>query len=285
MSIYSFSFSPTGTSAAILKGISEGISGVLDTDVIFNDLTFNPYCDIEPSAEDIVIVAAPVYGGKISPVVKQRLEGISGNDARCIAVAVYGNRAFENAVVDLATFLEGCGFVVCGAGAFVGEHSYSTPATPIAAGRPDRRDMEDARRFGEEIGLGMRNGGLDEVDVSSLTDLPSPEESIDNFRNFVIGYTRQKSANPVISLPEVDPSLCDECGSCYDVCPTAAISPAKREADPQRCIRCCACVKMCPQGARRFHSPFAPVLSENFNLRKSPVWILGMNKCNPGCVV
>ena len=274
MSIYSFSFSPTGTSAKILRGIIEGISDVLNTAVIHGDLTFRAVEDIVLTSGDIVIVAAPVYGGQIAPIAKQRLKEINGNNAKCIVVAVYGNRAFENAVVDFASFMSDCGFLVCGAAAFVGEHSYSTADTPIAAGRPDSQDMADARTFGEAIALKIRTDQLHEVSASSLTDEPSPAESIVNFRNFVAGYRQQQSETPVAYLPQVDTSLCDDCGSCYDAYPTEAITPDFRDADPSRCIKCCACVKICPQGARRFHSPFAKTLSENFNFRKSPRWIL-----------
>lgn len=274
MGIYSFSFSPTGTSAKILHGINEGISEVLKTDVIFSDLTHHSLEDIVLSSNDIIIAAAPVYGGKIAPIIKHRLNGINGNKAKCIVVAVYGNRAFENAVADFAAYMSDCGFVICGAAAFVGEHSYSTADTPIAPGRPDRQDMADARAFGEEIASKIRMGNLHEVSIPTLTDEPSPAESMINFRHFVIDYQQQQATNPITCIPEIDTSLCDDCGICYDACPTRAIAPDCRDANPTKCIKCCACVKICPQGARLFHSPFAKTLSENFKLRKSPQWIL-----------
>lgn len=274
MRIFTFSFSPTGTSAKILHGIAEGLSGILDAAVVHTDLTFKPADDIALSPDDIVVAAAPVYGGKIAPIAKQRLKGLRGNNARCIVAAIYGNRAFENAAADFASFMTEAGLIVCGAAAFVGEHSYSTAATPIASGRPDNNDMADARTFGREIASRILSGELREVSASSLADVPSPPESMVNFRNFVIGYQKRQTENPVAYLPQVDTSLCDGCGICYGVCPTEAIAPDCDEADPAKCIKCCACVKSCPQGARQLDTPFAKPLSENFNQRKSPVWIL-----------
>lgn len=274
MAIYSFSFSPTGGSSKILHGIVKGIKDVYNSDIVYRDLTFQSVGGIVPDVDDIVIVAAPVYGGKIAPIIKRRLDGIKGNNAKCIVVAVYGNRAFENAVVDFASFMSGCGFRICGAAAFIGEHSYSTADTPIAPGRPDRHDMIEARAFGGEIASKIKAGQLREVNAASLSDQPSSAEAMVNFRNFVIGLQQRQALKPVSYIPQVDPSHCDDCGSCYDVCPTEAISPDRMEADPSKCIKCCACVKICPRGARQFHSPFAKVLSENFGLRKSPTWLL-----------
>lgn len=274
MAIYSFTFSPTGTSAKVLHGINAGISETLNIPVGHSDLTFNPIERQSFDYGDIVILAAPVYGGKIAPIVKQRLDGISGNGAKCVVVAVYGNRAFENAVNDFAAFMTDHGFSVCTAAAFIGEHSYSTPMTPIAESRPDQQDIADAYTYGREIALKIQNGELKEIDTSLLTDEPSPAEALNNFRNFVISYQRQQSESPQIYLPEINLSLCDDCGACYQACPTGAITPDSHDADPAKCIKCCACVKSCPQSARALHSPFATPLSENFKLRKSPKWIL-----------
>lgn len=274
MRIYALWFSPTGTSAGVLRGIVKGISSALSADVVSVDVTFRGVEELALGPDDVVIAAAPVYGGKIAPLVKRRLDGVRGNGAKCIVVAVYGNRAFEGAAADFASFMSECGFRICGAAAFVGEHSYSTAATPIAAGRPDGQDMADARAFGVEIASKIKVDDWHEVGISALTDEPSPAEAVANFCDFVIGYQRQQATAPVVYLPEVDASLCDGCGSCYDVCPTGAITPDCEAVDASKCIKCCACVKICPQGARMYSSPFARTLSENFRLRKSPRWIL-----------
>lgn len=270
----SFSFSPTGTSAKILKGIVKGISDVTSFPFVHSDLTFVSPDEERFESDDIVIVSAPVYGGKISPLVKQRLAGVIGNGARCVVVAVYGNRAFEQALVDMAGFMTDHGFRVCGGGAFIGEHSYSTVETPIAMGRPDAQDMADALDFGLEIGRRILENRLEEVDLTSLHDEPSPVESLTNFRNFVLDYQQRRMEAPVNYLPEVDAALCNDCGSCAEVCPTGAISDDSHAVDAAKCIKCCACVKQCPQQARSLYTPFAEILSANFSLRKSPRWII-----------
>ncbi len=274
MKVYSFSLSPTGTSAKILCGINAGISEALGIDVNYSDVTVKSVDSVSFDPEDIVIVSGPVYGGKIAPIVKQRLKCLKGNGARCVVVAVYGNRAFENAVSDFASFMSEKGFMICGIAAFVGEHSYSTAETPIAQGRPDIKDIEDAYVCGQEIARKVMEKRLCRVDPASLKDEPSPVESLTNFKNFVMNYQREQANSPKMYLPQVDLSLCDECGTCYEICPTEAISPDYHDTDTAKCIKCCACVKNCPQGARSFYTPFAKPLSENFKLRKSPKWIL-----------
>ncbi len=274
MAIYSYTFSPTGTSAKVMRGILEGINEILKTDITPENLTKQPLKECDFSDDDIVIVAAPVYGGKISPLIKQRLEAIDGCGAKAILVAVYGNRAFEGALTDLAAFMSDHGFHVCGAGAFVGEHSYSTSTMPIAEGRPDREDLKDANRFGYEIAEKILSGDLKEIDVAEMKDQPSPEQSMLNFRNFVMEYQKRQKESPVSYLPEVDKDICDGCGICYTACPTAAIAEDKEGVDAGKCIKCCACVKICPQNARRLFTPFAKPLSENFSQRKSPEWMI-----------
>lgn len=270
----SYSFSPTGTSAKVVRGIVTGICEITSFPFTHSDLTFDTANSDIFAPDDVVILSAPVYGGKIAPILKQRLNDVKGNGAKCILVAVYGNRAFEHALVDLAEFMTDHGFCVCGGAAFIGEHSYSTADTPIAQGRPDMQDIDDALDFGREIGRRLLSGNLKAVDLSTLADEPSSPDSLTNFRNFVLNYQQRRSEAPRNYLPEVDMDKCDDCGRCAVVCPTAAISVDCHGVDAARCIKCCACVKYCPQQARSLYTPFAAILSENFSIRKSPRWIV-----------
>ena len=146
-------------------------------------------------------------------------------------------------------------------------------------------DLEDeghhhiGRHVGQDVGEDDPEHGvageLGEVDASAVHDRPSPERSLINFRDFVAGYAKRQKEAPVKILPVVDESLCNGCGLCAGACPTDAIVNPSGEVDGSKCIKCCACVKVCPSSARSLSSPFAPVLSENFNKRKEPVWLVG----------
>lgn len=275
MKLSSVVFSPTGTSGRIAREIARALSTSFGNGIVDEiDVTCREDVSKSFGDDELVVIAAPVYGGHMAPVAKERMKGLSASGTPCVLVAVYGNRAFENALKDMAEFASSIGFVPVAAGAFVGEHSYSTPETPIALGRPDDQDMMDTHTFALEIAEKIAACRLGPIDVSMLSDEPSPEQSLRNFREFVMEYQRQQQEAPRKFLPEVDAELCNSCGECYEVCPTGAISADFHGVDAAKCIKCCACVKTCPAGARSLFTPFARPLSENFNGRKSPVWIV-----------
>lgn len=177
----------------------------------------------EFGADDIVIVVAPVYGGHFAPVARKRMLGIKGNGARAVLVAVYGNRMFEQSLSDMELFAREQGFVPVAFGAFVGEHSYSSQATPIAVGRPDKEDIDMAHAFGKAVAEKISCGDSSCPDVSQITDEPVSRESLENFIAFVRSYQTQQAEAPQTYLPVTDSDLCLSCGVCADVCPTQAI--------------------------------------------------------------
>lgn len=267
MKIHQIQFSPTGTSARIASAIAAGIG----YDTIVTDVTLGESGPTLVDAGDIAIMAAPVYGGHMPYVARKRMSLIRGAGSPCVLVAVYGNRAFERALADMAALALQQNFVPVAAAAFVGEHSYSTSVTPIAQGRPDEADIATATDFGRKIALRLADGTLTPADVTLLTDVASPEASLAAFGKFVAEYSRRRQVSPAPVAPAVDRHKCDSCGECAGVCPVDAISVDGLSSDPSRCIKCCACVKRCARGARTLASPFAPVLSEWFSIRKPPV--------------
>ena len=135
-------FSPTRTSRCIGEAIARGTSY---ENIRIQDLTYEvEETPIEVPAETLLVVAVPVYGGKVAPPALKRMSGLKVAGAPAVLVALYGNRAYEQALVELESFVTGKGAQVVVAGAFVGEHSYSVEAYPVAAGRPDAQDIQMA---------------------------------------------------------------------------------------------------------------------------------------------
>lgn len=274
-------FSPTGTSKKIASAVARGIASEAGADpagaaaLKTIDLTHTAPQPTALPADAVAVIAAPVYGGHVAPVAVKRLESLRGAGTPAVLVAVYGNRAFEKAVTELAELAARQGFVPVAAAAFVGEHSYSTDATPIAAGRPDAQDLAQAAAFGAAVRKKLADGITAPVDTAKLKDLRTPLLPLLRFVRFVLGYRRRQKKNPVVYLPACDAERCTHCGRCAAICPTLAIARGDEEhTDPARCIRCCACVKGCPVGARTYFTPFAAALARSFTRRKPPVMLL-----------
>lgn len=275
MYLYNIYFSPTSTTARVAKCVAEALGSGMNAPVTEIDVTRGAAPALAVDGSDVAVIAAPVYGGRMAPIAKERMSALTGADTPCVLVCVYGNRAFENALTDMAEFARSRGFVPVAAAAFVGEHSYSTALNPIAVGRPDADDMASASTFGAEVASRLNSGVMAPVRVEALTDEPSPAESLEAFRDFVRGYAARQQTAPVRYLPELNPELCERCGECVAACPVQAIDAESLAVDPAKCIKCCACVRICPAQARTLKSPFAPVLSRYFAVRKSPRWLIG----------
>jgi ferredoxin len=252
-------FSPTGTTRKILEGIGLGIGAA---QAAHCDLTL-PGGGAGRSAEvseDLVIIGAPVYAGRIPGVAAERILRLRAAGTPAIIVVVYENRAYEDALQELCRLAQDRGFKPVAGGAFIGEHSFSDAETPIAVGRPDEQDLRMAESFGETIRQRLST-------IDNISDLPSLR---------VPGNIPDKDR---MVLPAASPvtreELCTLCGVCVSLCPTAAI--ALNEAlttDAEVCIHCCACVKGCPEQARSIEDAgirkIAQWLSSKFQKRKEP---------------
>lgn len=271
MELHILTFSPTGTSRKVAEGIAQG-TGCTATHI--TDITHKEAGELVFGDNRLVLVSLPVYGGHAAPTALKRMEGIRGNNTPAIPVVVYGNRHYEQALDELASFLTERGFRIIAAGTFVGEHSYSTEQTPIAAGRPDADDILFAEQFGREIAGKLKEGYTDnEVVVAAIEQPHQDAGTMMHFKQTVM--TWMQSGVPMPASPLVDTSLCNACGICTDLCPTSAIGRSNpQETDASLCIKCCACVKGCPANARTYPTPFAPLLAENFSLRKENKYLI-----------
>ncbi len=256
-------FSPTQTTKKVLEGIAQGMSvGRIE----HLDLT-PPGAETQlftELADELTILGAPVYAGRLPIEAVRRLRRLKARETPAVLVVVYGNREFEDALLELKDLAGEQGFRPIAAGAFIGEHSYSTIDKPIAVGRPDAADLNQAREFGKRV--------LGKIQTSQgLNRMPALEVP----GNFPY---KERKERP-LEAPTSQEALCILCGTCASVCPTAAVSVTDAvTTEPERCILCHACVKNCPTGARVMEveriKKVADWLRTNYPQRKEPEMFL-----------
>lgn len=267
-------FSPTCTSKQVGEAIVQG-TGIPSVPTV--DITLKPTDGWEVPRRTLAVVTVPVYGGRVAPLALERMKEMRSDGAPAVVVVVYGNRAYEKALVELDAFVTGRGFKVIAGGTFVGEHSYSHERYPVAAGRPDADDLEYARLFGEKIRAKITAAedmdGLYGVDVTRIRRPRQPFFPLLRFLHRVIKL--RKGGVPLPRTPEVDAERCTHCGYCVKHCPAGAIVKGDEcHTVAEKCIKCCACVKGCPQKARTYDTPFAALLSDCFKRQKEDRIIL-----------
>lgn len=267
-------FSPTHTSAKIARAVGDGIGMGRRMET---DLTLDESADPIEITNALTVIAAPVYGGRVAPAALKRLKRLKGNNAPAILIAVYGNRDYEDALIELRDTAVELGFTPLSAGAFIGEHSYSTTNMPIAAGRPDASDLQIAFQFGQDsLNKLIEKTAVTSPELQAACKLKSLGGKLSILLSsfFIKGTSPYKIIQAGKPACPVCTEACFVCGECVEVCPTHAISISKDgskiETDVNRCIKCCACVKECPNEARIFHTSFAAILHEKFNTRREP---------------
>lgn len=232
-------FSPTQTTKKVLESIAQGIrAGTVEhVDLTPPDARTQEF---EGIRDQLAIIGTPVYGGRIPIDAAHRLRRLKAYDTPSVIVVVYGNREYEDALLELRDMAVEAGFVPVAGGVFIGENTANYALdddTPkIAEGRPDKEDLNKALVFGSEVR--QKVGDICTLDEISPLHIPG---------NFPY--------KEPVKLPKTSPvtqeEICSKCGECVKVCTTAAVIVGDEVMTNQdACIMCCACVKYCPTGAR-----------------------------------
>lgn len=199
--------------------------------------------------DDVVVFGVPVIAGRVPNVLLGFLDTLQGGGAMAVPVVVYGNRDFDDALIELRDILESKGFHTIAAGAFIGEHSFSRK---LAAGRPDADDLIVAGNFAKAIA-----GKLREIAESACAcEGPVEVDGQEPLRPYYKPRDRQGNHINILKVkPKLDAAKCDGCGICVDVCPMGSIKAEAPGIVDGICIKCCGCEKLCPQGALYFDDP------------------------------
>lgn len=279
-------FSPTRTSRKIAEAVAAGMNGTpggtaghagASQQIRTIDLTLDRSDEpIILNSGETVVLGAPVYAGRVAPEAVRRLRRIqvaAGASVPAVVTVTYGNRDYEDALVELYDLAVSLGLSPFAAGAFIGEHSYSTPEMPVAEGRPDTLDLADARIFGGQCARKLdSSGAFAPFHIKGNRPYKEPSRpASDTSRT-----AQSSSGSPAKPAPSVPLTAdgCPLCEECVRVCPTGAVSidlkVRKVLTDPALCIRCCACVRACPAGLRTYTTPFTAFLHKHCSARRDP---------------
>lgn len=234
-------FSPTGGTKQVgeifCQGIAENVElinlGLRDTETK------------QPDGQ-LFVAAAPVFGGRIPSVMAEKLNQLDGKGKPAVTLAVYGVRAYEDALLEMNRILEARGFEVVASAALIARHSI---VPEVGAGRPDEQDQKEILDFAEKT--------LEKIGQSAKGTVKVPG-------NYPYKDGMHMSASP-ISLP-----ACHQCGKCAAVCPVGAIEKKDGEmvTDPEKCILCMACTAACPEHARILPPPLQEGMNQKLGALK-----------------
>lgn len=229
MKLYDIVFSPTGGT----KKVAALLADALDGEVNHVDLTNckQDFHTVLMTQEDVAVISVPSYGGRVPAVAVERLTMLNGHGARAVLVCVYGNRAYEDTLVELEDAAKQAGFRVIAAVAAVAEHSI---ARQFATGRPDAQDAKQLSDFARQIQAKLSAEGC-------------PEPALPGNRPY-------KKAGAAGMVPKPT-KACTNCGVCAAECPVQAIDKGNpKKVDKKACISCMRCISVCPHSARKVNS-------------------------------
>lgn len=228
-------FSPTGGT----KKVADAIAAGLNTPVIDMDLT-KEIAVPKLGEKDALMAVLPVYAGRVPQISLERLAALKGNGQKAVAVVVYGNREYDDALLETRDALEANGFFVVAAAAFIAEHSI---ARSIANRRPDGSDEALCRQFAADV--------MAKADDAVPVQVP---------RN-----TPYKELKPSAFHPAANED-CVKCGTCAEQCPVGAIpmdDPSQTNHD--LCINCMRCIQICPVNGRALSDSFLTMITQMLN--------------------
>lgn len=235
MSVYKVFFSPTGGTKIVADCLCRGFDG----DIKEVDLSLRELGEVNMTADDTAVVAVPSFSGRVPAFAVEALKKINSNGASAVSVVVYGNRAYDDTLIELQDVLLDLGFKCKAAVAAVAEHSimhcYGT-------GRPDASDSAELEEFSAKIKDAVADKSKTSVEVPG--NRPYKQAGKDGLKPFATDE-------------------CVLCGECSALCPVGAISADDpKSTDEEKCISCMRCISVCPQKARKVDDDLLAALTE-----------------------
>lgn len=245
-------FSATNTTKKVVRTVAGQFTGKISE---YNITQTSVDKDVVMDKGNLLIVGMPVYAGRIPASSLESLNRFKGNGTPAIIICVYGNRDYDDALLELKDIVENNGFKAVSAGAFVAQHSIFPK---VGEDRPDKQDIEKIKEFANKT---VRL--LDSViNINTLSD-------------FTIKGNKPYKVPGKIPLQPKGNKKCNQCGTCVKQCPVHAIpTDNPRRTDKDKCISCGRCIFVCNQDARHYGGLLYKIAGKKFvkaNLaRKEP---------------
>ena len=235
-------FSATYTTRKVVEHVAQRLSDEVTLYDITNDADTT---EIIVPQDELLIVGIPVYAGRVPAMAIERIKRFKGEGTRAVALAIYGNRDYDDALLELSDLLSENNFLVISAGAFIAQHSIFPK---VGANRPDAEDYKLMDEFADETLtiLGKENRELLPIHIR--------------------GNRPYKIPGSIPIFPSGTKS-CNECGRCARLCPAGAIpTEHPKQVDETKCIKCGRCIVVCPTKSRKFQGMTYTMASMKFNL-------------------
>ncbi len=242
--VYGAYFSGTGTTEKIVRTIGKYLANKIEVDYLDWDFTLSKARNFEKVFEkqSLVIFATPVIAGRVPNLLLKYLKMIKGKDCLAVPVVVYGNRDYDDALMELRDILKDGEMNIVAGCTFIGEHSFSNE---LASGRPDKKDLETAEQFSELIYQKIIAGKLEEE-----VDFPGTQKP---YRPYYQPIDRHGNIIDIRKVkPKTDRKRCNDCKLCVNICPLNSIEFEDVSNVTGICMKCCGCIKKCPQNAKYF---------------------------------
>lgn len=238
-------FSATHTTKTIVTHIASTMAQALALPMETMDFTLpqarqQPLC-FQPV--DVVVFGTPVYAGRVPNVLLKFLALLQGNGAIAVPVVLFGNRNYDDALIELRDILHTTGFHPIAAGAFVGEHSFSET---LAQNRPDGEDIAVATRFALAAAKKIAQEEALPNEPVFVKGTPSP------YRGYYQPRDRKGTPIDIRKVKPLTNDRCNDCKLCAELCPMGSICYDDVREYTGICIKCGACIKQCPQKAKYY---------------------------------